>query len=124
MSAARPSLLSRTAQLFAGQARAYCLSALIAGVLGIAALTVVSTLVVYGGAQAQFDPLALWKSMSFSRQLAFVFGLLLALWTPILLAARGVCRITADQLAGQPVLLSKVLADMARFIPAALIYAL
>jgi hypothetical protein len=41
-----------------------------------------------------------------------------------LLAARGVCRITANHLARQPLSLSYVLSDMARFIPAALIYAL
>lgn len=121
---ARPPLLSRTAQLFAAQARLYCLSALVAGVLGIAALTIVSTLVIYSAGEPLTDPMVLWKSMTFSRQLISVFGLLLALWAPILLGARGVCRITASQLAGQPISLNQVLADMARFIPASLIYSL
>jgi hypothetical protein len=121
---ARRSLLSHTAQLFAAQARVYCLSALVAGVLGITALTIVSTLVAYNAGSGSFDAVAVWKSMSFSRQMMFVFGLLFALWSPILLAARGVCRITADHLAGQPVSLGNVLGDMARFIPAAIIYAL
>jgi hypothetical protein len=121
---ARPSLLSRTAQLFAAQARVYCLSALVAGALGITALTVVSTLVVYNAGSNSFDAMAVWKSMAFSRQMTFIFGLIFALWSPILLAARGVCRTTADHLAGQPISLSNVLADMARFIPAAMIYAL
>lgn len=125
---AQPSLLSRTAQLFATYTRLYCLSALVAGTVGIAALTIVSTLVIYGGSQSagegQFDPVVLLKSMAFARQLMFVFGLILGLWAPILLAARGVCRITANHLIGQPLSLSKVLSDMARFIPASLIYAL
>jgi hypothetical protein len=112
------------ASLFAAQARAYCLSALIAGALGIAAMTVVSMLMVRGAAEVGWDPVAIWKSMTYSHQLLAVFGMLFALWTPILLAARGVCRITTSQLAGQPISLRDVLVDMARFIPAALIYAL
>ncbi len=121
---AQPSLLARTAQLFAAQARVYCLSALAAGALGIAALTVVSTLVVYSGGSGSFDAVTVWRSMTFSRQMMFVFGLIFALWSPILLAARGVCRTTTDHLAGRSISLSDVLADMARFVPAALIYAL
>jgi hypothetical protein len=121
---ARPSLLSRMASLFAAQARVYCLSTLIAGALGIAALTVVSMLMVRGGAEVGWDPVAIWRSMTFSHQLLAVFGMLCALWTPILLAARGVCRITTSQLAGQSISLRDVLVDMARFIPAAFVYAL
>jgi hypothetical protein len=123
-SLARPSLLSRMATLFAAQARVYCLSTLIAGALGIAALTVVSMLMVRGAAEVGWDPVAIWRSMTFSHQLLAVFGMLFALWAPILLAARGVCRITRSQLAGQPISLPDVLGDMARFIPAALVYAL
>src|SRR5215475_5939634 len=95
---ARPPLLSRTAQLFAAQARLYCLSALVAGVLGIAALTAVSFAMARGGEKVGFDPLAIWRSMSFGQQWMSIFGTLFALWSPILLAARGVCRITANQL--------------------------
>ncbi len=121
---ARRSLLPHMASLFAAQARAYCLSALIAGAFGIASLTVVSMLIARGAAEAGWDPVTIWKSMTFSRQMLTVFGMLLALWAPILIAARGVCRITTDQLSGQAISLSRVLSDMARFIPAALVYAL
>jgi hypothetical protein len=116
--------LSRMARLFAVQARVYCLSTLIAGALGIAALTAMSLWIIHAAGEGQLDARAIWQSMTGSHQLLSVFGLIFALWAPILLAARGVCRITTDQLAGQPVLLSKVLSDMARFIPAALVYAL
>ena len=121
---ARRSLLPQIASLFAAQARAYCLSALIAGAFGIAAMTLVSMLITRGAAELDWDPVAIWKSMTFFHQMLFVFGMLLALWAPILLAARGVCRIATDQLAGQPVSLNKILSDMVRFIPAALVYAL
>jgi hypothetical protein len=121
---ARPSLLSRMTSLFAAQARAYCLSALIAGLLGIASLTALLLFTTHDAGKVGFDPVALWRSMTFSRQLTWIFGLLFALWTPILLAARGVCHITTKQLAGQPIALGRVLGDMARFTPAGLIYAL
>src|SRR5215472_1924493 len=123
-SPARPSLLSRTAQLFAAQARVYCLSALVAGTVGIAALTAISVSMVSSVGNGEFDAVAIWRSMSGFRQLITILSMILGLWTPILLAARGVCRITTIQLLGQPVSLSNVLRDMARFIPASLIYAL
>lgn len=123
-SLARPSLLRRMASLFAAQAGVYCVSALVAGALGIAAMTVVSMLMVRGAAEVGWDPVVIWKSMTYSHQMLAVFGMLFALWTPILLAARGVCRITTSQLAGQPISLHDVFFDMARFIPAAFVYAL
>src|SRR5262249_25736717 len=62
--------------------------------------------------------------MAFTHQLAAIFGLQFALWTPILLAARGVSRITTDQLSCKPISLNQVLVDMIRFVPTALIYSL
>lgn len=121
---ARPSLPWRTAQLFAAQARVYCLSALIAGALGIAALTAISVSMVSSTGNGPFDAVAIWRSMSGFRQLMTILCMILGLWTPILLAARGVCRITTIQLRGEPVFLSNILNDMARFIPASLLYAL
>ena len=120
----RPSLLPQMAHLFAAQARLYCISTGIAGLLGIVSLTAISLFMVHGADQATPDPRALWQSMSFSHQLIAIFGLIFALWTPVLLAARAVCRITAERLSERTIALSDVLADMARFIPAALIYAL
>ena len=65
------------ALLFAARMGLYCLSTLIAGALGIATLTVVAitSLGVINGGPA--DPVALWRSMTFSRQLIFIFGLCL-----------------------------------------------
>lgn len=120
---ARPSLLPQMARLFAAQAKTYCLSALIAGTVGIISLTAVSLLITRGAENLGYDPVAIWRSMPFTHQLAAILGLVFALWTPILLAARGVSRITADQLSGQPVSLNRVLLDMLRFLPAALVYA-
>ena len=121
---ARPSLLPQMARLFAAQVRVYCLSAGIAGLLGIASLTVVALFMARGAEKVGFDPVMTWKSITFTQQLVAIFGLQLALWTPILLAARSVSRITTDQLTGQPISLNKVLMDMIRFVPAALVYSL
>jgi len=60
---ARPSLLSRMTSLFAAQAGVYCLSALIAGVLGIAFLTAVSLFITHDAGNGGFDPAALWRSI-------------------------------------------------------------
>lgn len=100
------------------------MSVLIAGVLGIASLTAVS-LASYPAANSEpFDPVALWRSMGVSGQLFFIFGLVFGFWTPVLVAARGVCRITTNQISARPISLQLVLADMLRFIPAALFYSL
>ena len=119
-----PSLFSRMARMFAAQARMYCLSVLIVGVIGIAALTAISLWMIYGAGEGELDPRLLWQSMTSTRQLIAFFGLLFALWVPILLGARGVCRIATNQLAGKPTSLSGVVGDMAKFIPAALVYAI
>jgi len=119
---ARPSLLPQMARLFAAQVRVYCLSVGIAGLLGIASLTVVALFMARGAEKVGFDPVMTWKSITFTQQLAVVFGLQFALWTPILLAARGISRITTDQLSGQPISLNKILMDMIGFVPAALVY--
>lgn len=118
------SLLARMAGLFAAQARVYCLSVLIAGVLGIASVTAVSLASYPAASPESFDAVALWRSMGVSGQLVFIFGLVFGFWTPVLIAARGVSRITTNQISGLPVSLPLVLADMLRFIPAALVYSL
>src|SRR5262249_8182590 len=82
----------------------------------------VSILVVRGAGEGPLDPRAIWQSMTGSHQISAFLGMLLAVWMPILLAARGVCRITVDQLSGRPLSLVAVLIDMAKFIPAALVY--
>lgn len=120
----KASLLPQMARLFVARAGLYCASALIAGAVGIAALTTVSitSFSVLGGGPA--DPVSLWRSMTFSRQLIFIFGSLFGLLTPILIAARAVCRITSDQISGHASSLAAVVGDMARFIPSALVYSL
>jgi hypothetical protein len=118
----KAALLPQMARLFAARAGLYCVSALIAGALGIAAITAVtitSFSVLSGGPS---DPVSLWRSMTFSRQLIFIFGSLFGLLTPILLAARAVCRITSDQISGHASSLATVVGDMARFFPSALVY--
>ena len=46
--------------------------------------------------------------MSEGKKFAAIFGLILALWTPVLLGARAVCRITSTQLANQELALPAV----------------
>ena len=112
------------ARLFAARAGLYCVSALIAGALGIAALTTVTitSFSVLGGGPS--DPVSLWRAMTFAHQLIFIFGSLFGLLTPILVAARAVCRITSDQISGRVSSLATVVGDMTRFIPSALVYSL
>jgi hypothetical protein len=117
-------LLPRMARLFAARAGLYCVSALIAGALGIVATTAVS-ITSFGVINGEHvDPVTLWRSMSFPHQLIFIFGLLFGLAAPVLMAARAVCRITSDQIAGHDSSLAQVVGDMARFIPSALVYSL
>jgi hypothetical protein len=117
-------LLSRMARLFAARAGLYCVSALISGVFGIAALSAVAQLEFGSIADGRLDSVTAWHSMTGANQLIFVFGLLFGLWAPVLIAARGACRITMNQITGQPLSLAIVLADMLRFVPAALVYSL
>ncbi|HZD93071.1 MAG TPA: hypothetical protein VE133_02385 [Candidatus Sulfotelmatobacter sp.] len=116
--------LSRVPGLFASQAKLYCLSALIAAVLGIAALTVMLHFVLGASAPNAVDPSVLWSSMTAGRKFGSVSGLLFALWTPTLLAARATCKITSAQIVNQELSLAEVLFDMLRFLPAALAYSL
>ncbi len=119
-----PPLLPEIARLFAQRAGQYCLSAGIAGVLGITVVVAVSLYIVSGGPPDQRDPVLLWKSMGEGQKFAAIFGLIFALWTPVLLGARAACRITTAQLANQELALPAIVADMLRFLPSALVYAL
>ncbi len=119
-----PPLLPEIARLFAQRAGQYCFSAAIAGVLGVAALTAVSMYILGGITLMQVDPAMLWASMDEGKKFNVVFGLIFALWTPVLLGARATCRITTAQLASQELASDAIVADMLRFLPAALVYAI
>jgi len=121
---ADPPLLSEIARLFAQRAGQYCLSAGIAGVLGVTMVVAVSLYILSGNPPDQQDPVLLWKSMGEGQKFAAIFGLILALWTPVLLGARAACRITTAQLANQELALPAIALDMLRFLPSALVYAL
>ena len=119
-----PPLLSEIARLFAQRARQYCLSAAIAGVIGVTLVVAMSLYLLSGNPPDQRDPVLLWKSMGEGKKFAAIFGLILALWTPVLLGARAACRITSAQLANQELALPAIVVDMLRFLPSALVYAL
>ena len=119
-----PGLLSRMVSLFTARAGLYCASALVAGGLGIVLLTALILSDIHGAEPGKTDPMTLWRSMSATRQFIAIFGLVFALWTPILLAARSTCRITMSQISGQVLSFWDVLADMLAFFPAALLYSL
>ena len=112
------------ARLFAQRVGQHCLSAALAGFLGVTALVAMSLYIVSGNSPDQWDPVLLWKSMGAGKQFVAVFGLILALWTPVLLGARAACRITTAQLADQELASGAIVTDMVRFLPAALVYAL
>lgn len=119
-----PPLLSEIARLFARRAKQYCFSAAIVGVFGVIVMVAVALYILRGQSPGQMDPLLLWKSMSEGQKFTTIFGLILALWTPVLLGARAACRITTAQLANQELALPAIVLDMLRFLPSALVYAL
>ena len=119
-----PPLLREVARLFAQRVSEYCLSAAIAGVLGVTMVVAMSLYMLSSNPPGQWDPVLLWKSMSEGKKFAAIFGLILALWTPVLLGARAVCRITTAQLANQELALPAIVVDMLRFLPSAVVYAL
>jgi hypothetical protein len=110
------------ATLFAARAGSYCGIALLVGIIGVAALMALALSMFRAIGSGPSDPAELWTSMSAVQKLGSIFGLLLAVWMPIFLAARGVCQITVASLAGRAMTLDKVLADVVRFIPSALVY--
>ena len=120
----KASFIPQMARLFAARAGLYCVSALIVGVLGVASLIAWFLSTRQDIQPGQWDPVSLWRSMTFTRQLIFVFGSFFACWAPILIVARGACRITTEQLCGRPSSLAHVLVDMIRFVPAAFVYSL
>ena len=119
-----PPLLREVARLFAQRVGEYCLSAALAGVLGVTVIVAMSLYLLSGIPLDQRDPVLLWQSMGDGKKFVAIFGLVLALWTPVLLGARAVCRITTAQLAAQELALPAIVVDMLRFLPSALVYAL
>ncbi|HVG91268.1 MAG TPA: hypothetical protein VNB54_07235 [Alphaproteobacteria bacterium] len=119
-----PPLLREVARLFAQRVGDYCLSAGIAGVFGVTLVVAMSLYMLSSNPPGQWDPVVLWKSMGEGKQFVFIFGSIFAIWTPILLGARAVCRITSAQLANQELGLPAIVMDMLRFLPSALLYAL
>jgi hypothetical protein len=116
------SLVSRTSTLFAQGASAYCAAAALAGAIGVG-LTLAMTFGIGLQINAEpFDPVTIWRAMSGGERVVLIAGLLLAIWLPVLLGARGVCRITFDLLANRKPSPTKVLIDMARFVPTAIVY--
>jgi hypothetical protein len=118
------SLLSRMAKIFAVRAGTYYAAALVPGVLGLGLMIALFEFILGGAQPGSSDPLTLWQSLGAGGRLIVFAGMIFGVWTPILLAARGVCRIAASQVENQPVSLASTLVDMARFVPAALVYSL
>jgi hypothetical protein len=118
------SLLSRMARLFGARAGSYYVAALVPGVAGVALMTALFAFTLQGSQPGASDPLSLWQSLSAGGKLLVIAGMIFGVWTPILLAARGTCRIAASLVADQPVSLATTLVDMAGFVPAAFVYSL
>ncbi len=119
-----PPMFREVARLFAGRVGEYCLSAAIAAALGVAAFTAVSMYILGSNPPEHADPVMLWSSMGEGKKIGVIFGLIFALWTPILIGARATCRITTAQLANQQLASTMIVGDMLRFLPSALLYAL
>ncbi|HEY2113500.1 MAG TPA: hypothetical protein VGJ51_00305 [Candidatus Angelobacter sp.] len=117
-------LISRISEFFVQGAVAYCAAAALAGVIGVGFSLALTLGISRQISVEPFDPVTIWRAMSGSERVVLMGGLLLAVWLPVLLGARGVCRITFDLLASRKPSLAKALIDMARFLPAAIFYSL
>ena len=115
-------LLARMARLFGARPLAYYASTLLPGALGVALMTALFAYMLHRFPPGEADPLTLWRSLTAGGKLLVVAGMIFGVWTPILLAARSTCRIAVGEFYNRPVSLMTALADMARFIPAALVY--
>src|SRR5215469_16514604 len=119
----RRSLLSRMAALFAADAGTYLASLFLPGVLGIGLFCVMFMwLTSFVSPDVPYDPATLWRSLSGPEKLGMVSGMLLEIWLPTLLGARGICRIATSRLFGQEIDFSAVLGDEVRFLPSAFAY--
>jgi len=117
------SLLSRMAALFATDAGTYLASLFLPGVLGIGLyLAMLFWLTSPGSQGTPGDPLSIWRSLSVFEKLGAFTGMLLTVWLPVFLAARGICKIAASRLLGQEIDFAAVLRDGVRFLPTAFVY--
>jgi hypothetical protein len=119
----QPPLISRTSALFAQSVVAYCAVAAVAGVIGVGLNLGMFFFGIYPHMKSEpFDSITIWRSMTGGGRVAFIVGFLLAIWTPIVLGARGVCGITFHLLARREPSLAKVFIDMAQFLPTVIVY--
>ncbi len=70
------------------------------------------------------DPITLWRSMALGTQLLIILAMVTSATVPTYLAARGICRMALAQQKDLEISLGSVLADMLRFLPAAVLYSL
>jgi hypothetical protein len=117
----QPPLISRTSALFAQSVVAYCTVAAVAGAIGLGLNLGMFFFGIYPKSEP-FDSITIWRSMTAGGKVAFIVGLLLAIWSPIVLGARGVCGITFHLLARRKPSLAKVFFDMAQFLPTVIVY--
>ena len=69
-----------------------------------------------------WDPLTLWRSMSWGERLLNILAMIASATVPMYLAARGVCRLALEQQRDVELSMDVVLWDMMRFFPTAVLY--
>lgn len=117
------SLLSRMAALFAADAGTYLASLFLPGILGIGLyLAMLFWLTSSGTQEGAWNPVTMWRSLSALEKLGSIAGMLLTVWLPVFVAARGVCRIAASRILGEETDFAAVLGDGVRFVPSAIAY--
>ena len=70
------------------------------------------------------NPAEIWNSMTWIEKLSFFIGIAVSFWLPSLLAARGISRIASDLYLNRVTATGRILAEMAAYIPIAVVYAL
>ncbi|MBZ5530170.1 MAG: hypothetical protein LAO20_01945 [Acidobacteriia bacterium] len=102
---------------------AYAVVAILPYVVAIGLLVLIGRMIhLKPAVHESWDPVSLWKSMGWGERLLIVLAFIASATVPSYLAARGVCRMALEQQKDVRIPLGKVLLDMLRFIPTAVLY--
>jgi len=118
----RPSVFKRSFTMLSARPAAYAVVAIIPYVVAIGLPILIGRMIHLKPAVENWDPVSLWRSMGWGERLLIVLAFVASAAVPSYVAARGVCRMALEQQKDVCIPLGKVLLDMLRFIPTAVLY--
>ena len=120
----RPSVFKRSWAMLWARPAAYAVVAILPYVVALGLPILIGRFVVHDHPPAvePWDPITLWKSMSWGTRLLIILAMIASATVPTYVAARGICRLALAQQRNLSISLGTVLADMLRFLPVALLY--